>query len=425
MKIALYVPSWPPGRVSNGIVTYASHLVPALRQLGHEVFVLTYASGEVSPYTIDLKRFAPAPSFFDRAKFRLTPATAVFHMMSFAIAAAIRDLVAKHQIDVFEVEESFGWSLAASRLNLIPVVVRLHGPWFLTGKFDGQNNKINSRKARMEGQGIQHAHYVTANCRETLDSVRDHYGLTLTNSRIVPTPIEPVSDRETWNVDACKQESIIFVGRFDKLKGGDLVVRAFAQLAESYPRLTLTFIGPDRGIKAIDGKIWSFDQFVREFIPEAIRSRIDFRGHVNHAEVMALRAQHFITIAAAQYDTMGYLILEAMALGCPLVATAVGGIPEFIKDQRNGLLVPSQDPDAMAAACKSLLDNNSLAARIGRRAWLDCRESYSSDSVAKQMVAAYREAIDLANLPSPEDHSHSGTTLTQIETWPAPGRSLW
>ncbi len=396
MKIALFVPSWPPGLVANGIVTYASYLVPALRQLGHEVFVLTRALGEADPYAIDLNKFAPTPRLFDRAMFRLAPATALFNRASSALTSAILDLVEKHQIDVFEIEESFGWSFAVSRLNIIPVVVRLHGPCFLTGKFHGQNGRINvnSRRERMEGRGIQHAHYVTAPSRATLDAVKSHYGLSLTSSRVTPNPIDAALERATWNIEACEQDSILFVGRFDKLKGGDLVVRAFAQLAASYPRLTLTFVGPDRGIEVADGEIWSFDQFVREVFPEAVRSRIDFRGHLNHAEVMSLRAQHSITIAAAQYDNMGYMILEAMSLGCPLVTTAVGGIPEFIKDQRNGLLVPSQDPDAMAAACKTLLDNRALAVKIGRQAWLDCRELYSSENVAKQMIAAYQEAID-------------------------------
>ena len=72
---------------------------------------------------------------------------------------------------------------------------------------------------------------------------------------------------------------------------------------------------------------------------------------------MALRTQHFITIVAARYDTMGYMMMESMALGCPMVATAVGGIPEFIKDRRNGLLVPSDDADALANACAQLLEN--------------------------------------------------------------------
>ena len=64
MKIALHVGSWPTGLIANGIDTYASQLVPALRRLGHEVFVLTAnkAADHRDPYTIDLRSFARMPN---------------------------------------------------------------------------------------------------------------------------------------------------------------------------------------------------------------------------------------------------------------------------------------------------------------------------------------------------------------------------
>src|SRR5262249_45868074 len=127
MKVALYVPSWPPGFAANGIVTYASQLVPALRRLGHEVFVLTSRKEQNNddPYTIDLRALAPAPTLWDRAMFRVAPDTASYKAAASVITSAIRSLVERHRLDVFEIEESFGWSFAISRLRLLPVVVRL------------------------------------------------------------------------------------------------------------------------------------------------------------------------------------------------------------------------------------------------------------------------------------------------------------
>ena len=152
MKIAVYVPSWPPGNISSGIVTYASQVVPALRQLGHEVFVLTNhkTADEDDPYTIDLQYFSSPPTLWQRAMFRLAPATTGFNRVSSPIAHAIKKLVETHELDVFEMEETGGWNLAISRLKLLPVVVRLHGPWFLTGKFSGPNieDAWNSRTGK-------------------------------------------------------------------------------------------------------------------------------------------------------------------------------------------------------------------------------------------------------------------------------------
>jgi glycosyltransferase involved in cell wall biosynthesis len=88
------------------------------------------------------------------------------------------------------------------------------------------------------------------------------------------------------------------------------------------------------------------------------------------------------------------MLLEPMSIGCPLVTTSVGGIPEVIKNNHNGILVPSQDVDAMVDACKRLLDDPGLASRLGRQAWIDCRDNHGSETVARQTLAAYQEAID-------------------------------
>jgi glycosyltransferase involved in cell wall biosynthesis len=398
MKIAIYVYSWPPGTAPTGIVTYTAQLVPALRRLGHEVYVLTsnLTTEPDDPYTIDLKRYMPESALWNRALSKLAGVPSTYRATSIAVASAIEQLVERHGVQVFEMEESFGWTTATSRRGLVPVVVRLHGPWFMTGSFNdpGDKSAHNRRRAELEGGGIMAAHMVTANCMDTLRRVREHYGVELQNSRIIPTPLDAAEPAMTWDVDACTKDTILFVGRFDRLKGGDLVLRVFERLATDNPRLRLTFVGPDPGIVEADGTTLQFEQYVQRHFPPWVRARIDFRGRMDHSEVMSLRTKHYLTLIAAQFDTFGYMLLEPMSLGCPLVTTAVGGIPEVIKDRHNGLLVPSQAVDAMTAACKMLLDEPSLASRLGRQAWHDCRERYGAETVAGQMVEAYREAIE-------------------------------
>ena len=78
MKIAMYVPVWPAGlEQANGVVTYASYLVPALRRLGHEVYVVTMKSNDPDdPYTIELKKFDEKLPFWHRILFRVLPSLA-------------------------------------------------------------------------------------------------------------------------------------------------------------------------------------------------------------------------------------------------------------------------------------------------------------------------------------------------------------
>jgi glycosyltransferase involved in cell wall biosynthesis len=397
MRIAFFAPSWPPGHVANGIVTYLSQLVPELRRLGHKVFVITpgKAADCDDPYTIDLQALAPTRTVWDRLRFRLAPEATQFNAMSSMIASVVTKLVEVEKVDVLEMEESFGWSYEVSRRKLLPVVVKLHGPWFLSGKAnDDDTDHLNRRRQEWEGRAIQHAQFVTSPSVAVLQAVKSHYDVKLAASRVVPNPVKATTEEKRWNIETCNNERLLFVGRFDQAKGGDLILRAFAQLAMSNPWLKLTFVGPDRGIKRPDGKILSFDKFVRSRFPDACRSRIEFYGQMTHSDVMSLRTRHFSTIVASPYETFPYAVLEAMSLGCPVVATAVGGIPEIIKNLRNGLLVPSQNVEAVAAACQKLLDDRALAVRIGHQAWQDCREFYGSETIAKQTILVYQEAID-------------------------------
>jgi len=397
MNIGLYVGSWPPGDIPNGIVIYASQLVPALRRLGHQVFVFTpHKTSNTDPFTVDLENFVRPPSLWDRAMCRIIPDIGLFNVAASAIANSVHEFAEKHKIEVFEIEETLGFSFAISRLRLLPVVVRLHGPWFLNGKFYDLNEPTtqNLRRQKWEGRGIQQAQLVTAPSAEVLQLVKDHYGYTLPASRVIRNSLATPDDGKMWDIQTCDKNSLLFVGRFDRLKGGDLVLCAFAKLAALYPDLKLTFVGPDRGVIEADGAVSGFEQFVGNNFPGWLRPRIQFCGELKHSEVMALRLKHFATIIASQREIMPYSVLEAMSLGCPLIATSVGGIPELIKDQSNGVLVPSQDPEAMVNACVQLLDDRGLAARLGRQAWQDCHQLYSPDNIAIQTISAYDQAID-------------------------------
>jgi glycosyltransferase involved in cell wall biosynthesis len=398
MKIALFVPSWPPGSVPNGIVTYASELVPALRRLGHDVYVLTpLASPDRDRWTIDLQPYLSRTTALTRIMFRLAQEAACFKWASAAIVEPLRELVQSGKIDVFEMEESFGYSLAVSRLKLLPVVVRLHGPWFLTAPAADSEERglAYRRRLQREGKAVQDAHLVTSPSAKALERVEEYYGFRLVASRVIRNPLKALHESEAWNVKTCPPNSLLFVGRFDELKGGDLVLRAFAEMAEVNPGLTLTFVGPDTGIKGADGTLWTFNRFLRSTLPESCLSRVVFRGQVKASEVSLLRQRSFVTIVASRHEMMPYSILEAMSAGCPIVATAVGGIPELIKDHKNGLLVPSQNAKAIAAACQTLLSDPNLALRLGKQAWRDCRDLYAPEVIAGQTITAYHEAIKM------------------------------
>jgi glycosyltransferase involved in cell wall biosynthesis len=98
---------------------------------------------------------------------------------------------------------------------------------------------------------------------------------------------------------------------------------------------------------------------------------------------------------AAKADTFPNTVLESLACGTPVVATAVGGIPEQVDEGETGLLAPGGDPAALAACVERLLDDEEARARMGRRAAEVARERYALDT----MVDAYLDWF--AEMPEP------------------------
>jgi glycosyltransferase involved in cell wall biosynthesis len=398
MKVGLFVPAWPPGGMANGIVTYASYLVPALRSLGHEVYVLTFklsGSPERDQWAINLKGYAPRTRVWDRVMYRLSPANANFKVKCDTISAAIQNLVETVELDILEMEESFGLSFAVSRLNLLPVVVRLHGPWFVNGIGNPEfGTSINLGREEREARSIKSAQMVTAPSADIIEIVKEHYQLRSLNSAVVPNPIIAAVDNDVWDKDRCRKDTLLFVGRMDRRKGADLVIDAFAAMAARYPDLKLVMVGPDTGIEEGNGKAIKCNEYIRANVAEAVRHRIEFLGHVPHEGVLSLRRKCFATIVPSRFEVSPYSVLEAMSLGCPLIATSVGGIPESITDHRNGLLISNEDLAGLIDACETLLSDRGLAAELGRQAWLDSRERFNPSKIAEQTVAAYGLARD-------------------------------
>jgi glycosyltransferase involved in cell wall biosynthesis len=402
MKIAIYVPSWPAGASANGIVTYAAQMIPALRQLGHEVFVLTpkCTAKTTDPYTIDLNAIETRRSPLSRLASRLLKSSSLIDDFGKKLVSTISMLAERHNIDVVEIEESFGWASRIAHAKIVPVVVRLHGPWFLNGSFDNSPSSASRTRIEAEGRGIRAATMITAPSADVLSNVRAHYNLGLDSARVIPNPMEVDVDAAAWQADTCTPNRILYVGRFDRRKGGDIVLRAFAKLAELYPDLRLSFVGPDAGVHE-SGERLSFDQFVRRNIPDSCWSRIDFRGQLSHDDVMALRNEHLFTIVASQFEILPYAVLEAMALGCPIIASNVGGIPELIADHKTGLLFTSQSVEELTSACTKLLDDHALASALGAKAKEHCTARFNAQRIALETLSAYRASIEAFRSPNP------------------------
>jgi glycosyltransferase involved in cell wall biosynthesis len=169
------------------------------------------------------------------------------------------------------------------------------------------------------------------------------------------------------------------------------VVRAFALIQREYPgaRLTLAGVGPERGE-------------IEALVSDLDLRNVDFAGRVPPAKMPALCDAADILLNASNTDNMPLSIIEAFAAGLPVVSTDAGGIPRLVSDRQTGLIVPVGDHEALAKAALLLLADESLSAKIARRARREC-ESYSWKAVRSAWIKLY---TDLAQMPGGAPRPH-------------------
>ena len=166
------------------------------------------------------------------------------------------------------------------------------------------------------------------------------------------------------------------LGRLVPVKGFDLLVEALPRLAAEVPsaRVLLVGDGPERA--ALEARARALGVAARLHVTGATP---EVAAHLAAADVLA---------APSRNEGMGRALVEAMALGLPVVATAVGGIPAVVEDGGCGRLVPPGDADALAAALAGLGRDARLRETLGRAAVVRA-EAFSSEVALARMHAVY------------------------------------
>jgi len=183
------------------------------------------------------------------------------------------------------------------------------------------------------------------------------------------------------SLPALPSRYLLYTGRIAQNKGLPLLLDALARIPVS-ERIPLVIMGRDWGVRP------ELELQARRL---GIESDLVWLGHVE--EPAAYRAV-FRRAAAftfpSEWEAFGLVLLEAMAAGVPIVATAVGGVPEVLDQGRAGRLVPYGDPDALAAGIRDLLGSPERSAELvaaGRRRV----QNYSWNRVIEEHLALYRE----------------------------------
>lgn len=179
-----------------------------------------------------------------------------------------------------------------------------------------------------------------------------------------------------------RKSTILSIGNLYPTKGYEYLVRAVKILVDNNYQIQAFIIGAgpeEQELKNIIGQL-------------GLKNNVILAGRIDNAAQLLKAGQ--IYVCSSVKEGLSYTIIEAMQAGLPIVAASVGGNPELITDQEQGMLMPAQNPEALANAIVKLIDDPNLAQRLGQAAQ---QKAFSDFSLARMIIKTKSVYTELLN----------------------------
>jgi glycogen(starch) synthase len=395
MKICLVSQEYPPETSCGGVGTQTWNKARALAALGHTVHVLSCSAGE-GP---DLRTDTDAGVTVHRMRrpgveFRVYQMPTYWVGYSWAVLRQLHRLLAEAgPFDVLDFPEygaeGFAYQLDRSPWNWAAVVVQLHAPLAMFVEHIGwpeRGSDFHRVGTLMEEISIRRADALMACSANIADLTAGYCGVPRESIAVVHCGVDAEAFRPARRRAARSgRPTVLFVGNLVGNKGVAETVEAVLRLRSKYPAIRLQILGGG----TLMGKLQE-----RVSAAEA-EANIEFPGFVERAELPQYYQEADVFCSPAQYEGgVANVFIEAMACGCPVVASTAGGGPEAVAEGETGLLVPPGDVDAVARALDRILADAPLRRRMGRAARRRVEEYFAMDKYIQRVLAVYRRAID-------------------------------
>jgi len=373
VRILLLSNLYPP-YIQGGAEILAADIADGLEQLGHEVLVLTSSIGNtVTQPDRHIWRtlyFAP-PAHFDRKRSLWRQLKLPYHYYQRyhcpANAAEVRRIVRETQPDVLYVWELAGTGVTSILHVLakmpVPIVFHLNSYWMLYASSpETLQSRMRLRRLKQLLIGrvptMRSASFIAIS-----GAVKQHYiqsGFDPSRIEVIHNGIDQLFfNRPLTGKNAAAQGPLrlLFVGRLRVEKGLLVLLKALDLLLRPYNRreeddfpLHLYVFG-----SGDDVYVKELDTFLQE---KQLGHAVSFRGKVPQSELLEQYDRADMLLVPSLWDEpFGLVVAEAMARGLPVIASNCGGPAEIITHTVNGLLVPSGDEYALAAAIQDLIDH--------------------------------------------------------------------
>lgn len=408
--LRILMPSYRSNPTTGGQGVYMRHVSKALVDLGHQVDVI---SGPPYPELDPRVKLIKLPSLDLYANphpiasirpWMLGSPIDLFEWWSHAtggfsepytfgerMARYVRGTLADY--DVCHDNQTLCWGLLKMRDMGLPIVGTIHHPITMDRRIDiGAAKTLTLKLLKMRWYSFLNMQIKVARKLDPLivvsestrrDVARD-FGVDPKRTRLVLHGIDHIQFRPLPHVKR-RDDLIVACASADvPLKGLIFLIRAYAELLKTRPALKLRVIGRLREGNTSD-----------ELRALGIMDKVEFVGGITDDDITHIYNEATIAVSPSVYEGFGFPCGEAMSCGTPVIATTGGSLPEVVGDA--GLIVPHSNPQALAGAIATLLDDKDLRDRLGAAARQRILDNFKWERAAQQCVDVYREAIANAN----------------------------
>jgi glycosyltransferase involved in cell wall biosynthesis/LmbE family N-acetylglucosaminyl deacetylase len=297
--------------------------------------------------------------------------------------------------DIIHVQNQFPFARVLRRLNpAATIVLHMHGEW------------LSDLDRRIVAPALDAADVVVGCSNHVANRASSAW-----QDRQLQVLTVPNGANESW-LSAPRDEAatpeILFVGRLSPEKGIHVLIEAFTDVALDHPDARLKIIGPnalaprqsivdvsaDPAIRELerfycgDSKYW---KQMEKMVPPHLADRVEFIHSIPQRELLDHYRSATVLVNPSLSESFGMSLVEAMSVGCPVVATTAGGMPEIVTHGQTGLLVEPADVTSLAEAIRTLLRNDGLRRRMGEAGRLRVAGEFTWDVVASRMGDIYAE----------------------------------
>jgi glycogen(starch) synthase len=268
------------------------------------------------------------------------------------------------------------FALMIARLLRKPIVVTAQGEIGMDASGLYQSRSFVPRNLR---KFITQASWITACSAHTCQELLEYSGTT--RCAVVHNGIDLSEFHVTHENPrlAAGRPYVFAMGRHVQQKGFDVLIRAWHQLQLHDFDLVIGGSGTDT-------------EYLQELIRELkLEGSVHLIGRLDRTEVVSHLQHASCFVLPSRHEPFGIVVLEAMAARTPVIATAVGGVPEFVTDGVNGRLVPGNDVDAMAQAIQELIVNGANETQISAGHATAVEHDWSS--IATEYLNIYSKCI--------------------------------